>query len=238
MSNMLMMRYAATRGNEPEHDEPESRYRGKDGRWRAGTRSEYDDRPHMGDHDGRPTRMGEYDGGWHEPPRSDEDEKGRKYKIEVLPNSNTNEWPQNNDYRTSRQIGFGARNTMDETHRTEPHMMGRSSMGEGREFDRETAEHWVRSMRNEDKAHPTGGKWNPDMLKPLAQKYGIPTEGRRFWEFYAMTNAMYSDYAEVAQRFGVTSPEFYASMAKAWMEDKDAAPDKTALYYEYIVEKN
>lgn len=235
MSNMLMMRYAATRGNEPKHDEPESRYRGKDGRWRAGTRSEYDDSPHMSEYDGRPTRMGEYDGGWHEPPRNDEDEKGRKYKIEVLPNSY--EQPQGGDYRTSRQIGFGARNNMDDTHHTEPHMRGRSGMDEGRDFDRETAEHWVRSMRNEDKAHPTGGKWSADSLRPMAQKYGIPTDGAKFWEFYAMTNAMYSDYAEVAKKFGITSPEFYACMAKAWLEDEDAEPDKTALYYEYIVKK-
>lgn len=52
-----------------------------------------------------------------------------------------------------------------------------------------------------------------------------------------MMNAMYSDYAAVAKKFGVTSPEFYACMAKAWMEDKDAKEDKTALYYRYIVEK-
>lgn len=237
MSNMLMMRYAATRGNDPEYNEPENRYRGKDGRWRAGTRSEYEERPHMGEYDSRTPRMGDYDGGWHEPPRNDEDEKGRKYKIEVLPNSNTYEWPQNNDYRTSRQIGFGARNNMDDAHHSEPHMMGHSGMDEGREFDRETAEHWVRSMRNEDKSHPTGGKWTPDMLKPMAQKYGIPTDGKRFWELYAMTNAMYSDYSEVAKKFGVVSPEFYVCLAKAWMEDEDAEPDKTELYYEYIVKK-
>lgn len=104
-------------------------------------------------------------------------------------------------------------------------------------FDRETAERWVRGMQNEDASHPVGGKWSPDMLKPLAQKYGMPTDGQKFWELYAMTNAMYSDYSEVARKFGVTSPEFYVCMAKAWMDDKDAEPDKTALYYDYIVRK-
>ena len=266
MANPLMMRYAASRGERNgEHgtemrdrtmndygrngtydtmrmpyraennDGVESRYRGKDGRWHSGRRN-----------------MGEE---WHTDDnwpmgndmRMDEDEeKGRKYKIEVLPN-NVVQWPghsepygeremPSNDYRTSRQIGFGARNHMEEDRRPSDHMMGMSESN-GMEFDRETAEHWVRSMKNEDKSHPTGGKWSAEMLKPIAQKYGIPTEGKKFWELYAMTNAMYSDYGEVARKFGITSPEFYVCMAKAWMDDKDAEPDKTALYYEYIVKK-
>lgn len=104
-------------------------------------------------------------------------------------------------------------------------------------FDRRTAEEWVHSMRNSDPAHPTGGRWTMDELKPLAQKYGIPTDGEAYYEFYAMTNAMYSDYAEVAKKFGISSPEFYACMAKAWLKDKDAMDGKTALYYRYIVKK-
>lgn len=104
-------------------------------------------------------------------------------------------------------------------------------------FDRETAEEWVQNMRNEDKNHPHGGKWTPEALKPFAQKYNIPVDSPKFWEFYAMTNAMYSDYSEVVKKFGVTSPEFYACMAKAFMDDRDAEPDKVARYYEYIAKK-
>lgn len=260
MANMLMVHHAAKRnepdrmntmpmdnydrtpmntyGNQdrmpmqrPVHDEydggAESRYRGRDGRWKAGRRSEYEDeRMDMPSN----RRMG----------GDDDDEEGRKYKIEVLPHSNVIDWPYADpDKRSSRHIGFGASNHMNGSGGS-MHSMGRSSYDEDDDmsFDRETAENWVRSMRNEDKAHPVGGKWSVDMLKPLAQKYGIPTDGKRFWEFYAMTNAMYSDYGEVARKFGITSPEFYACMAKAWMDDKDAEPDKTALYYEYIVKKN
>lgn len=259
MANMLMMRYAAGRGEngermnnnehmpmgyssampmqQPVHDEysggAESRYRGRDGRWKAGRRSEYDGG--MTDYGAENRRMG-----------GDDEEEGRKYKIEVLP-QNVIKWPYgdqtsngSDDRTAARQIGFGAQNTMNHSGmHNNMHSMGRSSYDEDDDmsFDRETAENWVRSMRNEDKAHPVGGKWSVDMLKPLAQKYGIPTDGKRFWEFYAMTNAMYSDYGEVARKFGITSPEFYACMAKAWMDDKDAEPDKTALYYEYIVKK-
>lgn len=105
------------------------------------------------------------------------------------------------------------------------------------EMTRETAERWVASMRNEDPEKPTGGKWTADELRPLAQKCGVPTEGETFWEFYAMTNAMYSDYSEVAKKYGVKTPDFFAAMAKAWMHDKDAREDKTAMYYRDIVKK-
>lgn len=262
MANMLMMHYAATKGDEremrngnmsmpdygrresrerdmgmPYRNEydggAESRYRGRDGRWKAGTRrSEYQERPGM-TYDSR-----------NEPMRSEDDEEeGRKYKIEVLP-QNVVEWPygqpedSGGDYRFNRQIGFGAQNHMGNERMNDQHMMGRSSYDEEpMEFNREVAEHWVRGMKNEDKAHPIGGKWTPEMLKPMAKKYNVPTEGKEFWEFYAMTNAMYSNFSEVAKKFGVTSPEFFVCMAKAWMDDKDAEPDNTALYYEYIVKK-
>lgn len=274
MPNALMMRYAATRGNDDErmdrrrnempdemrrreqdggrmngyeqpgmayseyhetgmrqpyrhtrgdYDGAESRYRGRDGRWKAGRRSEYEG--------GRTGNM-PYDrrraGG------DDDEDEDHEYNVTVTP-SNVIEWPyaDPDTMPSSRRIGFGAENNMG-MHHNEGHTMGRAG---SMEFDRETAENWVRNMRNEDKAHPVGGKWSPDMLKPLAQKYGIPTDGNKFWELYAMANAMYSDYGEVARKFGVTSPEFYVCMAKAWMEDKDAEPDKTALYYEHIVKK-
>lgn len=267
MSNALMMRYAASRGNTRDgergmderrntYDQPgmrqpnqytrseydggaESRYRGDDGRWKAGTRrSEYDNEMRMG-----------YQGGMNRQYESrasggDDDEEGRKYKIEVLPNSNVVEWPYgtpdtspDSNYRTSRQIGFGAENNMGGMSKNHTHTMGRSEEMPFMPFDRRTAEEWVDGMENEDKSHPRGGKWKPEMLKPLAQKHGIPTDGPRFWEFYAMVNAMYSDYSEVAKKFGVTSPDYYVCMAKAFMDDKDAEDDKVARYYEYIVKK-
>ena len=231
-----------------ENEGAESRYRGKDGRWRSGTRrsayggSAMDERWSEDRYGDSHPQNRDYDR--HKSGGDDDDEE--EYKVKVKPSSNIVEWPYANpddrggNYRSGRQIGFGAQNNMSEGSdpRHSDYSMGRSgSERDAMEFDRETAEHWVRNMRNEDKSHPMGGKWSPDMLKPLAQKYGIPTEGAKFWEFYAMTNAMYSDYGEVARKFGITSPEFYVCMAKAWMNDKDAKPDKTALYYEYIVEK-
>lgn len=57
----------------------------------------------------------------------------------------------------------------------------------------------------------------------------------KFWALYAVMNAMYSDYYEVAKKYNVATPEFFADMARAFIDDKDAAPGKAERYYEYIV---
>lgn len=103
---------------------------------------------------------------------------------------------------------------------------------------KKSAEEWVRHMTSEDGSHSKGGKWpSMDSVKPYAQALGIPTEGKEFVDFYAMMNAMYSDYSAVAKKYGADKPEFYASMAKAWMNDEDAVENKTDIYYNCIVMK-
>lgn len=101
---------------------------------------------------------------------------------------------------------------------------------------RAKAEEWVSEMENEDPAKPEGGKWTMEQVKPIAQKLGIQPDTQKFIDFYAMMNAMYSDYYEVAKKFNVATPDFFAEMAKAFVCDKDAVKNKTALYYEYIVQ--
>lgn len=210
---------------------PESRYRGRDGRWKAGRRrSEYEG----GAYDTDPSAR-----------RMDDDEDG-EMRSNVIP------WPgMPHMPPQSRSIGFGANRREYETRshydggKAEAEVGGTMWMKpvhnreheDAPELDRETAEKWVRKMHNEDSARPMGGRWSMEELKPMAQKFGIKPDSEEFVEFYAMTNAMYSDYCEVAKKFNITSPEFYGMMAKAWMDDKDAMPDKTALYYEYIVKK-
>ena len=105
------------------------------------------------------------------------------------------------------------------------------------EIDQESAMRWVQSMEGTDPNHPRGGKWSPEALKPLAQKEGFPTEGPEFWAFYAVANAMYSDYAATAKRYGIHSPDFYADMAADFIRDADAQPDKVERYLRYIVRK-
>lgn len=100
---------------------------------------------------------------------------------------------------------------------------------------RQKAEKWIAGMANEDPARPEGGKWTLEQVKPYAQKHGIPTEGKKLYEFYAVMNAMYSDYSEVAKKYNAATPDFFAELAKAFIQDKDAVPDKVERYYETIV---
>lgn len=102
---------------------------------------------------------------------------------------------------------------------------------------REMAEQWVEGMHGDDPAKPHGGKWTPEQIKPIATKYGVPTDGERFWEFWAVINAMYSDYYPVAKKYNALNPDFFADMAMAFISDKDAVENKAVVYYECIAEK-
>ena len=47
---------------------------------------------------------------------------------------------------------------------------------------------------------------------------------------------MFSDYYPVAKKHNVNTPEFYADLAAAFINDKDASKDKVEKYYECVVE--
>lgn len=206
------------------YNEPEDRYRGKDGQWKPGhRRNEYDGRV--------------YDT-YPESRRMDDDDED-DMEENVIPFH-----PEN------RQIGFGNRDREYETrsHYSHGGNPGRQSARVGGtmwmepeenevEMDEVTAEKWVRSMRGEDSSRPSGGRWTMEELKPMAQKFGIKPETPEFFEWYAMTNHFYSKYCAVAKKFNITSPEYYGMMALAWMRDKDAVHNKTAMYYKHCVKK-
>ena len=46
---------------------------------------------------------------------------------------------------------------------------------------------------------------------------------------------MYSDYCKVAEKVGASSMDFYAYMAKAFLDDKDAADNKYGRYWACVV---
>ena len=104
-------------------------------------------------------------------------------------------------------------------------------------FNRSMAEEWVADLESDDPAKPHGGKWTTDQIRPIAQKYGVPTEGDKFYEFWAVMNALYADYYGVAKKYNALNPEFFADMTMAFLNDKDAVHDKAAVYYEYIAKK-
>lgn len=97
-------------------------------------------------------------------------------------------------------------------------------------FNRKTAEEWVSGMKNSDGTN--GQHWTLDQTKQLMAQRKIDGDPV---QFYAALNAVYSDFYGVAKKHGVSNIEFFADLAKAWLEDKDAVPDKAAAYYEYVV---
>ena len=50
------------------------------------------------------------------------------------------------------------------------------------------------------------------------------------WEFFVAMNAMYADYQPAAVKCGADKPDFYAMMAKLFLNDKDASKHKLQKY--------
>lgn len=110
--------------------------------------------------------------------------------------------------------------------------MGYAEGGEGGEhLTREQAEKWVKGMKSED--GKPGPRWPYQEIKQYAGNFGIQGE-EQVIEFFAVMNALYSDYCKVAKKHGVDKVDFWADLAKAFMHDKDAVPDKVMAYYECI----
>lgn len=97
---------------------------------------------------------------------------------------------------------------------------------------KEKAREWVEEMKNSDGSE--GAHWNMEQLKNLREKMGFSQLDPM--EFYVAVNMMYSDYCAVAKKYNIDNPEFYAHMAKAFLEDKDAGPGKLAKYFEIVVD--
>lgn len=102
-------------------------------------------------------------------------------------------------------------------------------------LDRATAEEWARAMQNEDGT--TGAHWTMEQTASLAESLGVKAEEVSPWCWWAAVNMIYSDYYGVASHFGVATPEFFAALAKAFLEDRDGpgAAEKLSAYYCAIV---
>lgn len=94
------------------------------------------------------------------------------------------------------------------------------------------AESWVSRMKNSDGT--IGAHWTFEQTQDVAKQRNINCDPNDFW---AVMNMMYSDYCQVAKRQSVDTPGFYADMAKAFLEDADAADGKAYLYRNYIADK-
>lgn len=99
------------------------------------------------------------------------------------------------------------------------------------EFTQKTARKWVERMENEDGT--TGAHWTKEQTEAVRKASGREYPACIWW---AAMNMCYSDYYGVAVKHGVNKPEFYADLADAFLDDKDAdgAEEKISAYYHCI----
>ncbi len=107
-------------------------------------------------------------------------------------------------------------------------------MSKPQPLTREMAEEWVDMMEGESE----GETWSFEEIKEIAKKHGMPDQEQKIVELYAVMNMLASDYYKVAEKFDVLNDDFFACMAKAFINDEDAVPNKVAAYYQYIVKKD
>ena len=111
-------------------------------------------------------------------------------------------------------------------------MMGGYMAGEReyRKMDEQTAMTWARNMRNED-----GSKaphWTMDQVRQVMNQKNVDCE---LPEFFVIMNTLYADYDPILKKYNASTIDLYVDMAKAWIKDKDAVPNKAMAYYECIV---
>lgn len=95
---------------------------------------------------------------------------------------------------------------------------------------KQDAESWVSRMKNADGS--VGAHWPMDKTEQVRTQRGITCDPVKFW---VAMNMMYSDYCEVAKKNNASTVDFFADMAKAFLDDADAEPDKLARYHKYVV---
>lgn len=99
-------------------------------------------------------------------------------------------------------------------------------------FTMDMAEIWMKGLTNEDGSR--GPHWTLEQAKQLQTQKNIDCDPVEFW---AALNMIYSDYFKAAKKFGVGgNVDFYAEMAKAFLDDKDAREDKMSRYFAYIIQ--
>lgn len=151
-------------------------------------------------------------------------------------------WPKE-DYRPMNRIGFSMDGEMERLPRTMSHDHRPASGHDGRYdadqirprvmpvFNRQMAEDWAHGMRNADGT--MGPHWSMEKTKEVQKQYGINCDETEFW---AVLNSIYSDYCEALKKNNASNLETYVCLAKAWIEDRDAVPNKAAAYFTYVVE--
>lgn len=99
------------------------------------------------------------------------------------------------------------------------------------DFTEADAREWTARMENTDDT--TGPHW------PMEQTTAVMVSKGYHYDpavWYAAMNMIYSDYFKTSKKHGVNTVEFYADMAEAFLDDKDAGgpEEKISAYYHCI----
>lgn len=94
-----------------------------------------------------------------------------------------------------------------------------------REFTEADAKAWVEHME-------PAARWSKDQTTAVMQQRGYDHKPCVFW---AVMNAMVSDYGKILGKHGLDKPEVFADMAVAFIDDPDAVKDKVGRYWRDIV---
>lgn len=218
---------------------PESRFRDRDGR------EHYED--------GRFAPMGR---GGYGAPRAEYMEPyshhGYLMTPYVPPVYQREDWQTREDLRPMNKIGFSIDGEMERLPRELGHDYPMSAGYDGMDemsrhqgngysmgqrprvisvFNRQMAEDWVSRLKNADGTR--GPHFSREKAKEIMTQYNVDCDPLEFW---VALNALYSDYDQVLKKHNASTLELYAGLAKAWIEDQDAVPNKAAAYYTYIVQ--
>ena len=133
----------------------------------------------------------------------------------------------NQNYR----MDAGYRSTNEMEHRSGEMEHGHGKSSGGQRLSKEMAESWVENMKRADGG--SGEKWSLEHIRQVLARKGVTSDPIQYW---AAMNALYSDYCSVFMKAGIgDSVDFYVELAKAFINDPDAQPEKLAKYYEHIV---
>lgn len=235
-------------GSRMEYDNGESRrgtprmgYDDMESRRRGSPRMEYDTPESR-----EPRTRGEYDN-WEEEARRGRrtrrtrsggyDEEDEEDDPRSVYQGEENHWPTRREYESPLRGGYAPRREqMPEAHYgRHTNIIGFNTAPHGGElmsaqFTRQTAEEWMARLQNEDGT--TGPHWTFEQAKQLMAQKGIAQDPVEFW---AALNMVYSDYCKVMKKVNANTVDAYAGLAEAFLNDKDAGPDKLSRYFEYVV---
>lgn len=95
---------------------------------------------------------------------------------------------------------------------------------------------WISELINEDGTK--GAYWTKSETSEVARNNGIDFYNITEDDWYMAMNMVYSDYSDIAKKYGVDSVSFYVDLAKQWLWDKDTiqGEDKLLKYYMFIAD--